>query len=111
VLRQHGYTVLPAAQPRDAIEICQTHSGGIDLLLTDVVMPQMSGRELAERTARIRPDMRVLYMSGYTEDAMRGAGMAEPGTAFLRKPFTPAVLTRKIREVLEDRQGLGAAAE
>jgi CheY-like chemotaxis protein len=101
LLRQHGYTVLTAAHPQDAIEICQTHPVDIELLLTDVVMPQMSGRELAVRMAWIRPDMRVLYMSGYTEDAM-------PGAAFLRKPFTPAALTRKIREVLEAGQGFGA---
>jgi PAS domain S-box-containing protein len=108
LLRQHGYTVLTAAQPQDAIEICQTHPVSIELLLTDVVMPQMSGRELAVRMAWIRPEMRVLYMSGYTEDAMPGASITEPGAAFLRKPFTPAALTRKIREVLEAGQGFGA---
>jgi len=108
LLRQHGYTVLVAAHPQDAIEICRTHPVDIELLLTDVVMPQMSGRELAIRMAWIRPDMRVLYMSGYTEDAIPGASITEPGAAFLRKPFTPATLTRKIREVLEAGQDFDA---
>ncbi|MGE5647632.1 MAG: ATP-binding protein [Acidobacteriota bacterium] len=112
VLEQHGYTVLPAAEPRQAIEICRNYRGRIELLLTDVVMPQMSGRELADRAGWIRPDMRVLFMSGYTDDSVSGIAAGESGTAFLRKPFTPAVLTRKIREVLETSpQGLGAAAE
>jgi nitrogen-specific signal transduction histidine kinase/ActR/RegA family two-component response regulator len=110
VLEQHGYTVLSAAEPQEAIEICRTYRRQIDLLLTDMVMPQMGGRELADRTGWIRPDMRVLFMSGYTDDAMLGVAVSEPGVAFLKKPFTPAVLTRKIREVLEARpQGLAAA--
>jgi PAS domain S-box-containing protein len=109
VLEQRGYTVLAAAQPNEAIEICNAHRGPIELLLTDVVMPQMGGRELAERAAWIRPAMRVLFMSGYTEEAVAGAGGA--GFAFLRKPFTPEVLTRKIREVLEaEPRGFTAAA-
>jgi two-component system, cell cycle sensor histidine kinase and response regulator CckA len=112
VLEQHGYTVLPAAQPQEAIDICRSYRGRIDLLLTDVVMPRMGGRDLAEKAAEIRPDMKVLYMSGYTEDAMLGASFGEAGVAFLRKPFTPVVLTRKIRDVLEERsRGLGAAVE
>ena len=112
VLEQHGYTVLPAAQPQEAIEICRSYRGRIDLLLTDVVMPHMGGRDLAERVAWIRPDMKVLYMSGYTEDTMLGASIGESGVAFLRKPFTPVVLTRKIREVLEARpRGLSAMIE
>jgi len=103
VLEQHGYTVLPAAQPQEAMDICRSYRGRIDLLLTDVVMPQMGGRELAERTTSLRPDMKVLYMSGYTEDATLGAGIGESEVAFLRKPFTPVVLTKKIRDVLETR--------
>ena len=95
LLEQHGYTVLPAALPQEAIALCASHNGAIHLLLTDAVMPQMSGRALAEEAGRIRPDLRVLLMSGYTEDA------GEPGAAFLRKPFTPGVLTRKVREVLD----------
>ena len=112
ILEEHGYTVLPAAQPQDALEICQTYHGRIELLLTDVVMPQMGGRELADRAGWIRPDMKVLFMSGYTEEATPGASITEPSGPFLRKPFTPAALTRKIREVIEQApQGMGATAE
>jgi CheY-like chemotaxis protein len=111
LLEQRGYTVLSAAQPQEAIEICNAHAGPIELLLTDVVMPQMDGRELAEKAAWIRPAMKVLFMSGYTEDTV-AAETSEFGLAFLRKPFTPAALARKIRDVLETRsQGMSAAAE
>ena len=103
VLEQHGYTVLPAAEPQEAIEICRSYRGRIDLLFTDVVMPHMGGRDLAERAAWIRPDMKVLYMSGYTEDTMSGGSFGDSDVAFLRKPFTPVVLTRKIRDLLEAR--------
>jgi CheY-like chemotaxis protein len=101
VLEHHGYTVLPAALPQEAIALCTSHAGVIDLLLTDAVMPQMSGLALAERAGRMRPDLKVLMMSGYGEDALEGRGLAGPGGAFLSKPFTPTVLTRKIREVLD----------
>jgi CheY-like chemotaxis protein len=112
VLQQHGYTVLTSAQPQDALEICETHAGLIDLLLTDVVLPQMSGRDLAERIGLARPHIRVLFMSGYTENAMLGAGIPGSEEAFLKKPFTPAMLTQKIREVLDvQEKGLGAAAD
>ena len=95
VLEQHGYTVLATGHPQEAIAICAGHSGAIDLLLTDLVLPRMRGGELAQRAGWIRPDMRVLFMSGYTESA------TEPFAAFLRKPFTPAALARKVREVLD----------
>jgi len=101
VLEHHGYTVLPAARPNEAIALCASHGGAIDLLLTDAVMPEMSGRTLAARVGNMRPDLRVLLMSGYAEDALEGWGLAGAGGAFLRKPFTPTVLTRKIREVLD----------
>ncbi|MGA1993376.1 MAG: ATP-binding protein [Bryobacteraceae bacterium] len=101
VLEHHGYTVLSAALPQEAITLCTSHEGTIDLLLTDAVMPHMSGRALAEQAGRMRPNLRVLLMSGYAEDALEGRGLAGPGGAFLRKPFTPTVLTRKIREVLD----------
>jgi PAS domain S-box-containing protein len=101
VLEQHGYAVLPARRPEDAIALCASHRGSIDLLLTDAVLPQMSGRALAEQAGRMRPDLRVLLMSGYKEDAIEGSGPSEHGAAFLRKPFTPGVLTRKLREVLD----------
>ena len=101
VLEHHGYTVLPAARPHEAITLCASHAGAIDLLLTDAVLPEMSGRALAEQVGLMRPDLRVLLMSGYAEDALEGRGLAGAGGAFLKKPFTPTVLTRKIREVLD----------
>jgi len=101
VLENHGYTVLPAARPNEAMALCASHDGAIDLLLTDAVMPEMSGRALAEQVGQMRPDLRVLLMSGYAEDALEGRGLSGAGGAFLRKPFTPTVLTRKIREVLD----------
>lgn len=109
LIEQRGYTVLAAANAHEAIDICNSYHGPIELLLTDIIMPGMNGTELAEKVAWIRPDMKVLLMSGYTEDEIPG-GL--PRTAFLRKPFTPAVLTRTIREVIETQaRGLGAAAE
>jgi CheY-like chemotaxis protein len=81
--------------------LCAGHEGAIDLLLTDAVLPEMSGRTLAEQVGGMRPDLRVLLMSGYAEDELEGRGLAGAGGAFLRKPFTPTVLTRKIREVLD----------
>ncbi len=69
--------------------------------MTDVVMPGMSGRELAERLIPLRPELNVLYMSGYTDEAVGGGGLSMPGTAFLQKPFTPDVLAHRVREVLD----------
>ncbi len=76
VLEHHGYTVLPAARPNEAITLCASHGGAIDLLLTDAVLPEMSGRALAEQVGLMRPDLRVLLMSGYAEDALEGRGRA-----------------------------------
>jgi signal transduction histidine kinase len=101
VLRMSGYTVLGAAQPALAIELCRRHAGPIDLLLTDVVMPQMSGRALAGELTGMRPDMRVLYTSGYTDDAIVQHGVLDPDIAFLQKPYSPIGLARKVREVLD----------
>jgi two-component system, cell cycle sensor histidine kinase and response regulator CckA len=101
MLEMNGYTVVEAGDGLEALEICQRHEGRIDLMLSDVVMPQMGGRELAQRLATIRPEMKVLYMSGYTSNAIVHHGILDPGTALLQKPFTPDSLARKVREVLD----------
>src|SRR6266567_3711719 len=96
-----GYTVLDAADGPSAIELSARHAGAIAVLVTDVVMPGMSGRELAERLAPTRPEMKVLYTSGYTDDAMVRQGVLSAGVAFLQKPFVPDTLARKVRDVLD----------
>ena len=96
-----GYNVLDAADGPSAIALATRHAGEIAVLVTDVVMPGMSGRELAERLAPARPAMKVLYTSGYTDDAMVRQGVLNAGVAFLQKPFVPDSLARKVREVLD----------
>jgi two-component system cell cycle sensor histidine kinase/response regulator CckA len=101
ILRASGYTVLEARNGPEALLLCERHQGPLEMLLTDVVMPRMSGRELAERLAPLRPDLSVLYMSGYTDDAVIRHGVLGAGTAFLQKPFTPAALVLRVRETLD----------
>lgn len=101
VLRESGYTVLEAHHGSEALLICERYEGPIPLLLTDVVMPGMGGRELAERLRPLRPEMKVLYMSGYADNAIFHHTMLGPDAAFLEKPFTPELLTRKVRAVLD----------
>jgi two-component system cell cycle sensor histidine kinase/response regulator CckA len=105
VLERNGYSVLQAAKPKEALELCRQHTAKIDLLLTDVVLAQMSGRELVQEVAPMRPEMKVLYMSGYTDEAIVQHGVLQPGTWFLQKPFTTQSLLRKLREVLEGKSG------
>ncbi|HKD00221.1 MAG TPA: GAF domain-containing protein, partial [Methylomirabilota bacterium] len=93
VLEIAGYAVLSAGSPSAALEIARRHSGPIHLLLTDVVMPEMSGRDLADRLVQSRPGLKILYMSGYTDDAIVHHGVLDPGTVLLQKPFTPDRLT------------------
>ncbi|HYD51802.1 MAG TPA: ATP-binding protein, partial [Gemmatimonadaceae bacterium] len=101
VLTRRGYRVLVANGGDEALAIAAAHDGAIDLLLTDVVMPGMSGRELAERLATLRPETKLMYMSGYTEDAIVRHGVSGHETAFLQKPFTPDALLRGVQAVLE----------
>jgi CheY-like chemotaxis protein len=101
ILEMSGYVVLEARHGAEALEVSGRHGGTIHLLVTDVVMPQMSGRELAQRLATLRPQLKVLYMSGYTDDAIVRHGVLASGIAFLSKPFTPDALALKVREVLD----------
>jgi two-component system, cell cycle sensor histidine kinase and response regulator CckA len=102
VLREHGYTVLEAAHPDEALAIAWARPvGSIHLLLTDVVMPRMSGPMLAEEVLKRSPDIKTLFISGYTDNAIVHHGRLDPGVAFLPKPFSPASLARKVREVLD----------
>ncbi len=101
LLKNEGYTVLSAATGAEALQISEGHAGPLHLLLTDVVMPGMNGRELAEQITARRPELRVMYMSGYTDSVIDEHGVLEPGTYLLHKPFTQDTLARKVREVLD----------
>jgi two-component system cell cycle sensor histidine kinase/response regulator CckA len=101
ILLKFGYVVLDAQSAGDAFLLAEQHVGVIELLLTDVVMPRMSGRQLADRLLTERPEMKVLYMSGYTNDAVVRHGVSNSTIAFIQKPITPEPLMRKIREVLD----------
>ena len=100
VLTNAGYQVLEAHSGEDALHLSEKFSGTIQLVLTDVVMPRMSGRELADRLRAVRPDSKVLFMSGYTDDTVVHHGILDEGIEFLQKPVTPDALMRRIREVL-----------
>jgi PAS domain S-box-containing protein len=105
ILEEFGYTILAARNGVEAVSICEEQGSEIDLLLTDVVMPEMGGRELAERFAPLYPQMRILFTSGYTDDAVVRHGVIAAGTNFIQKPFTPQGLMRKVREVLDAPHG------
>jgi CheY-like chemotaxis protein len=100
-LQRQGYAVLAARHPGEALLLAERHPGPIHLLVTDVVLPQMDGRELADRLAAARPELKVIYVSGYASGASTQVGGAKPGRGFLGKPFSPAALARKVREVLD----------
>jgi len=100
IMKRQGYKVLEAANGGEAFITCEKHKGEIHLLVTDVVMPGMSGRELAERLLLLHPEMKVLFMSGYTDDTVMRYGVAEGEINFIQKPFSVERLTTKVREVL-----------
>ncbi len=101
ILQIHGYKVLEAPQGGDALLICERHKNPIHLMLTDVVMPGMSGHQLAKRLKSLQPEMKVLYMSGYTDNAIVQHGVLGEGVNYIQKPFTLDALARKVREVLD----------
>ena len=101
VLRRHGYTVIEAARAAEALSVSDNYHGRIDLLMTDLSMPQMNGDELATRLSHLRPDTRILFMSGMTEHAVQGDIAAH--AAFIQKPFTPTTIAQKVRDVLDAR--------
>jgi two-component system cell cycle sensor histidine kinase/response regulator CckA len=103
ILKRQGYTVVEARHGADALDIARRYHGPIHLLLTDVVMPEMSGPELVSRLGPIRPQMKIVYMSGYTADAIDRQGMLDEGIEFLPKPVGVDTLVRKVREVLDGR--------
>jgi len=105
VLTANGYTVLPAAGGREALALVAGHAGPINLLLTDVVMPEMSGRQLAEELRARFPALPVLYMSGYSDEAVVRHGVVDVGSSYIQKPFTPDSLARKVRGVLDQATG------
>jgi DNA-binding NtrC family response regulator len=94
--------VLATASPREACVLCERHEGAIDLLITDVIMPQMNGKELQQLISVMKPGIRVLFMSGYTADVITNRGIIDEGINFIPKPFSLQALTQKIREVLEE---------
>jgi len=101
ILDKKGYTVLEAANGRHALHVAKQHPGTIDLLLTDVVMPLMGGQELAQNLLSLRPQMKVLFMSGYTDSALVRSGVYTGEMVLIQKPFSPDQLTDKVREMLD----------
>ena len=100
ILESLGYTVLAAQTPEQAIRLIKTHDRDIHLLITDVVMPEMNGRELAERITAIKPGLKCLYISGYTADVIARQGVLDEGVHFIQKPFKRSEIAKKVREVL-----------
>jgi CheY-like chemotaxis protein len=101
ILTRHGYTVLEATDGPDALKLCQRHTGSIDLLVTDVVMPRMSGLRLADRLRALRPQIKTLFISGYLDDVLGEFGASAGDITLLQKPFAASALARKVREVLD----------
>jgi CheY-like chemotaxis protein len=102
VLEMNGYTVVEADNGVEALNVFEAESETIDILITDLVMPLMGGRDLALKIAPVRPDLKVLFLSGYTDSVVLQQGILEPGSSFLQKPFTPSELAHKVREALDE---------
>jgi CheY-like chemotaxis protein len=102
ILQRQGYMVLVASHGNEALSVCKKHKGSIHLLVTDIVMPRMSGRELASRMAKIHPGIKVLYMSGYTENAIAHHSVLNKDMHYIQKPFTLEGMARAVREVLDE---------
>jgi CheY-like chemotaxis protein len=103
VLERRGYTVLAPESPDEAVSICEIHAGTIDLLLTDVVMPGVDGAQLAARLSALRPGLKILYMSGYTDGSIASYQVLEHSSSFVQKPFSSEVLLRSVRALLDAR--------
>ena len=101
ILTDKGYNVLETDSGKEAIAICGTYSGPIHLLFSDVIMPNISGTELRDQLINLRPDIKVLFMSGYTDESISHSGILDSDSSFIEKPFTPDALARKVREVIE----------
>ena len=101
ILEGLGYTILIAKEPGHAVRLAEKHAGDIHLLITDVVMPEMNGKDLAERVTSIRPALKCLYMSGYTANVIAHHGLLDEGVSFISKPFSMRDLSAKVREVLD----------
>jgi CheY-like chemotaxis protein len=106
LLSNHGYSVLEAGGGIEALRLCEQHDGPIHLLLSDVIMPVMGGWELAERIKLVKPDVKVLFISGYADEVIAARGDFKHGTNFLQKPFKPSALIARVKELLD---GAGAA--
>jgi CheY-like chemotaxis protein len=100
-LRDHGYMVLEATNGSEALDYIRAHPGTVDLIVSDVVMPEMGGRELGQNVALFEPELPILYMSGYTGEDVVQRGLLDPGVPFQQKPFTPGTLAMKVRAMLD----------
>jgi DNA-binding response OmpR family regulator len=101
ILQRNGYTVIPACDGEEALRICRQEAVVFDIVVTDVIMPGMSGPQLADRIQHLRPGTKLLYLSGYTEDALSSHGVLKEGIEFLPKPFPPNTLAAKVRQILD----------
>lgn len=102
MLRSLGYTILPAATPSEALRLVQTHEGPIDLLISDVIMPAMNGKDLSDQLKQIKPGIKCLFMSGYTADIIAKHGMLDEAIHFIQKPFSIPEMATKIRGLLDE---------